>query len=96
MHNLRNVNQLWNSNWKDFRAKNRFRLCALSLPIEKFVVRGGFGILYNRQNDNIFANIRQDIPQLLQYRTLLRNSARALSALAHPLPAAKSQFYYRQ
>ncbi len=58
---LRHTNQLWNSNWKDFEPRIGFAY-APTAAHEKFVVRGGFGILYNRQNDNIFGNIRQDLP----------------------------------
>ena len=58
---LRHVNQLWNSNWKDFQPRVGFAY-APTAAHERFVVRGGFGILYNRQNDNIFANSREDNP----------------------------------
>lgn len=58
---IRRVNQLWNSNWKDFQPRLGFAYAPTSLH-QRFVVRGGFGILYNRQNDNIFSNVRQDSP----------------------------------
>src|SRR5581483_6089754 len=58
---LRHADQLWNSNWKNFEPRIGFAY-APTATHEKFVVRGGFGILYNRQNDNIFGNIRQDLP----------------------------------
>lgn len=63
---IRPVNQLWNSNWKDFEPRIGFAYAPLSLH-QRFVVRGGFGILYNRQNDNIFSNVRQDSPQYYGY-----------------------------
>lgn len=58
---LRPVSELWNSNWKDFEPRVGFAYAPTALH-EKFVVRGGAGILYNRQNDNIFANSREDNP----------------------------------
>ncbi len=63
---LRKTSQLWNSNWKDFEPRIGFAYAPLAAH-ERFVVRGGFGILYNRQNDNVFANIRQDLPTNYSY-----------------------------
>ncbi len=63
---VRPVSQLWNSNWKDFEPRIGFAY-APTAAHEKFVVRGGFGILYNRQNDNIFANSREDNPNYYNY-----------------------------
>lgn len=63
---LRKTNQLWNDNWKDFEPRIGFAYSPVAAH-QKFVVRGGFGILYNRQNDNIFSNIRQDLPTNYSY-----------------------------
>ena len=58
---LRKANQLWNSNWKDFEPRIGFAYSPTAAH-QRFVLRGGFGILYNRQNDAVFTNIRQDLP----------------------------------
>ena len=58
---VKHVSQLWNSNWKDFMPKFGFAYAPVSLH-QKFVVRGGFGISYNRQNINIYSNGAEDIP----------------------------------
>jgi hypothetical protein len=58
---IRHVGQLWNSNWKDFMPKLGFAYAPLAAH-QKFVLRGGFGISYNRQNINIYANGAEDIP----------------------------------
>lgn len=58
---VRHVDQLWNSNWKDFMPKIGFAYAPLAAH-QKFVVRGGVGIAYNRQNINIYANGAEDIP----------------------------------
>ncbi len=63
---VRHVDQLWNSNWKDFEPKFGFAY-APALTQGKVVVRGGFGITYNRQNDNIFANSRENNPNYYNY-----------------------------
>ncbi|MGH9582810.1 MAG: TonB-dependent receptor domain-containing protein, partial [Bryobacteraceae bacterium] len=43
---VRHVNRLWNSNWKDFEPRIGFAYAPIAAH-ERFVVRGGFGILYN-------------------------------------------------
>jgi hypothetical protein len=58
---LRRTNQLWNTNWHDFEPRIGFAY-APTAAHQKVVVRGGFGILYNRQNDAVYSNIRQDLP----------------------------------
>ncbi len=58
---IRPVSQLWNSNWKNFMPKIGFAYSPLAAH-QRFVVRGGFGISYNRQNINIYANGAEDIP----------------------------------
>jgi Carboxypeptidase regulatory-like domain len=58
---IKHVNQLWHSNWKDFMPKFGFAYSPLAAH-QKFVVRGGFGISYNRQNINIYAPGFEDIP----------------------------------
>lgn len=63
---VRHVSQLWNSNWKNFQPRIGFAW-APTAAHERFVVRGGFGILYNRQNDNIFANSREDNPNYYHF-----------------------------
>jgi hypothetical protein len=63
---VRHVDQLWNSNWKNFMPKVGFAY-APAMAQGKVVVRGGFGITYNRQNDNIFANSRENNPDYYNY-----------------------------
>lgn len=63
---LKHVGQLWDSNWKDFQPRIGFAYAPVAAH-EKFVVRGGFGIMYNRQNDNIFANSREDNPDFYNF-----------------------------
>lgn len=63
---VRHVNQLWNDNWKDFEPRIGFAYAPTAMH-EKFVVRGGFGILYNRQNDNVFATSREDNPNYYNF-----------------------------
>ncbi len=60
------VNQLWNSNWKDFMPKFGFAYSPTKAA-GKFVVRGGFGISFNRQDDVLFANSREDNPNFFSY-----------------------------
>ena len=63
---VRHVGQLWNSNWKDFMPKFGFAYAPVAAH-QRFVVRGGFAISYNRQNDNIFANSREDNPNFYNF-----------------------------
>lgn len=58
---VRHVNQLWHSNWKDFMPKLGFAYAPLAAH-QRFVVRGGFGMSYNRQNINLYAPGAEDIP----------------------------------
>jgi len=58
---LRKTSQLWNTNWHDFEPRIGFAYSPVAAH-EKFVLRGGAGILYNRQNDAAYTNIRQDLP----------------------------------
>jgi hypothetical protein len=58
---VRHVGQLWNSNWKNFMPKIGFAYSPIAAH-QKFVVRGGFGIAYNRQNINIYATGAEDVP----------------------------------
>ncbi len=88
---LRSTNQLWNSNWKDFQPRIGFAYSPVSAH-EKFVVRGGFGILYNRQNDNVFGNIRQDLPTNYFYG-LCCGTAPSPYSFASPFASGQIQFY---
>ncbi len=63
---VRHVNQLWNSNWKNFMPKLGFAYAPVAAH-QRFVVRGGFAITYNRQNDNVFANSRENNPNYYHY-----------------------------
>ena len=63
---VRHVPQLWDSNWKNFMPKVGFAY-APARAHSRMVLRGGFGITYNRQNDNIFANSREDNPNYYNY-----------------------------
>ncbi len=82
---LAKTNQLWNSNWKDFEPRIGFAFAPLSAK-GRFVLRGGFGILYNRQNDNVFANIRQDLPTNYFYGL-------CCGTVATPFATGQIQFY---
>lgn len=88
---LRRVNQLWNSNWKDFQPRVGFAYAPLAAH-QKFVVRGGFGILYNRQNDNVFGNIRQNSPDYYLYQ-LCCGTAPAPFSFSTPFDGGQIQFY---
>jgi len=63
---VRKVSQLWGSNWNNFMPKVGFAYAPVAAH-QRFVVRGGFGITYNRQNDNIFANSRENNPNYYYY-----------------------------
>lgn len=58
---VKHVNQLWNNNYKDFMPRIGFAYSPVAAH-QKFVVRGGFGIAYNRQNINIYSPGAEDIP----------------------------------
>ncbi len=88
---LRKVNQLWNSNWKDFEPRVGFAYSPASWH-QRFVVRGGFGILYNRQNDNVFSNVRQDSPDFYAYG-LCCGTAPAPYSFATPYAGGEIQLY---
>ena len=84
---VRQVNQLWNSNWKDVMPKFGFAFS----PRPRFVVRGGFGMTYNRQNDNIFANSREDNPNYYNY-SLCCGTASAPYSFGSPFDNGIIQF----
>jgi hypothetical protein len=63
---VRPVSELWNPNYKDFMPKFGFAYAPVGAH-EKFVLRGGFGMTYNRQNDVLFANSREDNPNYFNY-----------------------------
>ncbi len=88
---LRKTNQLWNSNWKDFEPRIGFAYSPIAAH-QKFVVRGGFGVLYNRQNDNVFANIRQDLPSNYFYG-LCCGTAPSPFGFASPFANGQIQFF---
>ncbi len=63
---VRPVNQLWNSNYKDFMPKIGFAYAPVAAH-QRVVLRGGFGLTYNRQNDVLFANSRENNPNYFNY-----------------------------
>ena len=87
---VRHVGQLWNSNWKDFMPKVGFAFAPVSAG-GKFVLRGGFAITYNRQNDNIFGNSREDNPNYYHY-SLCCGTAPAPYSFATPYAGGQIQF----
>ncbi len=88
---IRKVNQLWNSNWKDFEPRFGFAFSPASLH-QRFVVRGGFGVLFNRQNDNVFSNVQQDSPQYYQF-SLCCGTAPAPYSFGTPFAGGQIQLY---
>jgi hypothetical protein len=87
---VRHVNQLWNSNWKDFMPKLGFAYSPLALH-QNFVVRGGFGISYNRQNINIYSNGAEDVPNNFGFN-LCCGTAPAPFSFASPFAGGEIQF----
>ncbi|MBV9307963.1 MAG: hypothetical protein JOZ45_17580, partial [Acidobacteriaceae bacterium] len=63
---LRPVDQFWNPNYKDFMPKFGFAWAPTEAN-SRFVLRGGFGITFNRQNDVLFANSRENNPNYFNY-----------------------------
>ncbi len=63
---LRPVDQFWNPNYKDFMPKFGFAWAPTEAH-SRFVLRGGFGITFNRQNDVLFANSRENNPNYFNY-----------------------------
>jgi hypothetical protein len=87
---VRHVSQLWNSNWKNFMPKVGFAYAPVAAH-QRFVLRGGFGMSYNRQNDNIFANSREDNPNYYHYN-LCCGTAAAPFSFASPFAGGQIQF----
>ena len=87
---VRHVNQLWNSNWKNFMPKVGFAYAPVGAH-QRFVLRGGFGISYNRQNDNIFANSREDNPNYYNYN-LCCGTAAAPYSFSTPFAGGQISF----
>ncbi len=87
---VRHVNQLWNSNWKNFMPKFGFAYAPVAAH-QRFVVRGGFAITYNRQNDNIFANSRENNPNFYNF-SLCCGTAYPPAGFASPFAGGKIQF----
>ncbi|MGH9583290.1 MAG: hypothetical protein ACRD4O_10170, partial [Bryobacteraceae bacterium] len=59
---------------------------------ERFVVRGGFGILYNRQNDNIFANSREDNPNYYNFSLCCGTAGAAYNGFGSPFAGGEIQY----
>ncbi len=81
---------MWNSNWKDFEPRFGFAY-APTAAHERIVLRGGFGILYNRQNDNIFSNSREDNPNFYHF-SLCCGTAPAPYSFSNPYAGGEIQF----
>jgi hypothetical protein len=88
---VRHVNQLWNSNWKDFQPRIGFAY-APAAAHQRFVLRGGFGILYNRQNDNIFANSREDNPNYYNFSLCCGTAGSAFNGFGSPFAGGEIQY----
>ncbi|MBV9295378.1 MAG: TonB-dependent receptor [Acidobacteriaceae bacterium] len=88
---VRHVGQLWNDNWKDFMPKIGFAFAPLAAH-ERFVVRGGFGISYNRQNINIYANGAEDIPNNFNFNLCCGTAPKPFS-FSTPFAGGNIQFY---
>ena len=88
---IRKVSQLWNSNWKDFEPRLGFAFAPPSLH-QKFVVRGGFGILYNRQNINVYSNVQQDSPDYYLF-SLCCGTAPPPYSFGSPFAGGEIQLY---
>jgi outer membrane receptor protein involved in Fe transport len=73
--------QLWSSDWNNFAPRVGFawspnKIFGLGLETkDKFVVRGGFGIAYNRLPDVLFANSRGNPPFMARYTICCGTSA---------------------
>ncbi len=63
---LRSVDQFWNPNYKNFMPKIGFAWAPTEAN-NRFVLRGGFGITYNRQNNVLFANSRENNPNYFNF-----------------------------
>lgn len=87
---VRHVNQLWNSNWKDFEPRLGIAW-APTAAHQKFVIRAGAGILYNRQNDNIFSNSREDNPDFYNF-SLCCGTAPSPYSFGTPYAGGEIQF----
>ncbi len=87
---VRKVSQLWNSNWKNFMPKLGFAYAPVAAH-QRFVVRGGFGISYNRQNVNIFANSRENNPNYYNY-SLCCGTANPPYSFNNPFDGGQIQF----
>ncbi|MGH9440306.1 MAG: TonB-dependent receptor domain-containing protein, partial [Terriglobia bacterium] len=88
---VRHVSQLWRSNWKDFEPRIGFAY-APTAAHGNFVVRGGFGILYNRQNDNIFANSRENNPNYYHFSLCCGTAGSAYNGFGTPFAGGEIQY----
>jgi hypothetical protein len=61
-----NPNQMWNKTWKHFGPRLGFAW-APNMYDNKLVFRGGFGIAYDRFDDNTFNNTRNNPPDVANY-----------------------------
>lgn len=88
---IRPVKQLWNNNWHDFMPKIGFAYAPIAAH-QRFVIRGGFGISYNRQNINIYSPGFEDIPNDFGFN-LCCGTAPSPYSFATPFAGGPIQFY---
>jgi hypothetical protein len=61
-----NPSQQWNSNWHNFAPRLGFAWSPMMYD-NKIVFRGGFGMAYDRFDDNVFNNTRNNPPFVANY-----------------------------
>jgi Carboxypeptidase regulatory-like domain/TonB dependent receptor len=70
---LRPVSQFWDTNWGNVMPKFGFAYAPGSH--NRFVIRGGFAMAYNRQNNSLFSNSRENNPNFFNYGLCCGNVA---------------------
>lgn len=87
---VQHVNELWKPNYGNFMPKFGFAYAPVGAH-QRIVLRGGFGMTFNRQNDNIFANSREDNPDYYNF-SLCCGTAPSPYAFATPYAGGEIQF----